>query len=73
MTTQFSTPESTAQISARVRVVAVIDLRDASPRELRERFARVLRDAVQRARTKGHIDSGQADELIRVLPAEGQA
>ena len=57
----------------RIVIVAVIDPSGASPRELRERFARSLHDAVQRSLLNGHIDIGQAEELIRTLPGDGQA
>jgi hypothetical protein len=62
-----------AREAYRVRLVAVIDLRGASPHELRERFAQALRDAVQRACADDRINIGQAEELIRTIPASGQA
>jgi hypothetical protein len=55
------------------RILAIVDIADASPRELRERFVEAERSAIQRAYAGGRIDFAQAEEFIRALPARGRA
>lgn len=51
------------------RIVAVVEIDNASPSELRERFIEAVRAGIQRAWSAGRIDLAQAEELIRAMPA----
>jgi hypothetical protein len=52
----------------KLTLVIVLDTHALSPKKLRQNFARAVRDAIQRARQRGRIDSAEAEELWRVIP-----
>lgn len=56
-----------------VRLVVVVDIANATPRELRERWICALRESVMAARAADRIDLPTAEELIRALPERGRA
>jgi len=51
-----------------LNLLVPLDPQGLSPRELRQAFAQALRDSIQRARQRGKLDTGQAEELWRVVP-----
>jgi hypothetical protein len=65
---------SSVSARPRPRVVGVIRLSlafsgdDASPRELRARFALALREAILRAALTGRVDLAHAEEFWRAVP-----
>jgi hypothetical protein len=51
-----------------IRLVITVVADDASPRQLRARFACALREAVIRAALTGRLDIAYAEELWRAIP-----
>jgi hypothetical protein len=64
---------STAGRQRLLKIIALVDMDVATPRELRDRFIDAVRQAVTRAWACGRIDLAEAEELIRALPARGRA
>jgi hypothetical protein len=52
------------------KLLVKLDIANASPRMLRQRFRKEIRDTVMQAHADGEIELAIAEELIRAVPAD---